>query len=60
MTQPRCIKLEGETESAIKWRKIIGVTSPRGSEKASYEELSETSVSESCLNLGVLKKIMCE
>ena len=30
----RCIKLGGETDSAIRRRKITGVTSPRGSEKA--------------------------
>ena len=29
---PRCIKLEGKTDSAIQWRKKTGVTSRRGSE----------------------------
>ena len=30
----RLIKLGGETDSAIQWRKGTGVTSPRGSEGA--------------------------
>ena len=29
-SRPRCIKLGGETDSAIRWRTRTGVTSPRG------------------------------
>ena len=35
MCTQRCIKLEGETDSAIRWRKRTGMTSPRGRGEAS-------------------------
>ena len=35
----RCIKLPGETDSAMRRRKITGVTSPRGAEEAYCYEL---------------------
>ena len=42
--QPSCIKLGGETDSAIRRRTRTGVTSPRGTKEALVNNFSETVV----------------
>ena len=58
---PRCIKLGGETDSAIRWRKITDVTSARGPEEASWEELSEISLkmSSGCCEFVCYNRKLC-